>query len=180
MWIKNLQKSTQLVVAVGSLVALSAQTQNPPPVSSSQVMTVNADSIQATLLELKVSFDSVKDADDLMSYHIRDGESTLCSIYQYTEGDDKEITSLGFTVGFDIPSTLLWRRVNEWNSTNRFAKVHLDAEGDPFLTQDIYVAGGVSQENLSVNIVRFIAASKKFQKEVLGREVPPKLDPTRP
>lgn len=55
--------------------------------------------------------------------------------------------SVQFVTGFDLEDGLAVGRVNHWNRENRYAKVYLDREGDPFIEFDVNLEGGATEAN---------------------------------
>lgn len=56
--------------------------------------------------------------------------------------------SLQFLQGFDLPKGTSYQMMNDWNATKRFGFAFLDDESDPFVTMDVNMAYGVSEDNL--------------------------------
>ena len=56
---------------------------------------------------------------------------------------------------------------NAWNSENRFSKVFIDDEKDPFLVDDLRVTG-LPPAEVERSLKEFKASLDLFEKEVLG------------
>lgn len=52
----------------------------------------------------------------------------------------QDCTSIQFALGYDLETPLTAARVNDWNRQNRFGRVFIDDEGDPFLRMDAVMA----------------------------------------
>jgi hypothetical protein len=64
-------------------------------------------------------------------------------------------SSLQFWTGFGADASLNLKFVNAWNSQWRFAKAALDAQGNLLFTQDLFLDGGVSADNIKTNAALF-------------------------
>lgn len=157
-----------LALTVTSVIAGGGQS-TPAPTQS--VITSLSDTvIEASIRRAGYGFEKEEDSDGLMSFHLIDEEENLvCSIYQYRSSEGGAPDSLGMTIGFDLRTGMLWRPTNAWNESNRYAKVHLDRDNDPFLTDDLDVSGGVTPTTLDNAIKRFAEASLKFQEAHVPR-----------
>lgn len=146
------------------LVLLPSQ---DPPAQPAVVSSLTDQTIQAVLDQMKLQFKSDVDQDGLTAFHIMEGETLVCSIYQYRADKESPVQSLGFTTGYDMASGMIWQAANRWNSENRFAKVHLDDEADPFLTYDVSVKGGVTQAYLAECLKTYLQSLKTFESEFI-------------
>lgn len=79
-------------------------------------------------------------------------EGSTFAIYFYDCSDTavRSCKSIQFAIGFDMAQGTTTAHVNDWNRRNRFAKVYLDDENDPWLEFDVNIEGGVTQANLRV------------------------------
>ncbi|HYE41762.1 MAG TPA: YbjN domain-containing protein [Caulobacteraceae bacterium] len=57
--------------------------------------------------------------------------------------------SMQFSAGFDMVKPVAPEKVNEWARTKRWARMHLDEEGDPFLSRDVNLAPGGTTESFA-------------------------------
>jgi hypothetical protein len=68
------------------------------------------------------------------------------AIYFYDCVDD-QCKSIQYSIGFDTQNGVSLELMNSWNRANRYAKAHVDDEGDPFLKYDVDLDGGVTPAN---------------------------------
>lgn len=57
--------------------------------------------------------------------------------------------ALQFSAGFDLKTALTPAAANKWNRENRYLKVYLDDDGDPYVQYDVNVNAGRTVEGLS-------------------------------
>jgi hypothetical protein len=63
-------------------------------------------------------------------------------IYFYDCDAAKRCKALQFSAGFDLKQGLTLAKANEWNRKNRYLKVYLDDDGDPYVQYDVNVNAG--------------------------------------
>ena len=84
---------------------------------------------------------------------------TKFSVYFYGCQDKKDCTSIQFSAGYDLGEGISAERVNEWNLKKRYAKAHIDDEGDPYLEMDLnldYEGVGVENFEDSLDVWRLL------------------------
>lgn len=69
-------------------------------------------------------------------------------IYFYDCDEAKRCKALQFSVGFDMKEGLTLEKANEWNRKNRYLKVYLDDDLDPYVQYDINVNAGRTMSGL--------------------------------
>jgi Putative bacterial sensory transduction regulator len=69
------------------------------------------------------------------------------SIYFYGCENARNCLSIQFSSGYDMPNGVSLQTVNDWNATKRFSFAYLDNENDPFLSYDVNLYGGVTEQN---------------------------------
>ena len=70
-------------------------------------------------------------------------EGTTFKIYFYDCDEAKlRCKALQFSAGFDLKTPLALEKANEWNRKNRYLKVYLDDDGDPYVQYDVNVNAG--------------------------------------
>ena len=85
------------------------------------------------------------------------------------DGGATFITSIEVMATFATKDKLGLSAANDWNSTNRFSRCSIDAQGQPSLATDIIVAEGVTQETLKTTLNLFMMSTRKFDTEVLAK-----------
>ena len=68
-------------------------------------------------------------------------EGQTFKIYFY-DCKDERCKALQFSAGFDLKTPLALEKANEWNRKNRYLKVYLDDDGDPYVQYDVNVNAG--------------------------------------
>lgn len=155
-----------------TLIAL-AQSQETPQASTAQsgiLHTVSKDLLREALKPLGLNWIEKVDSDGLTSFHMQEGETVRFTLYQYRNSDAEPVTSLGISAGYSLQVPVTASKINDWNGTTRFTKAYFDNEGDPFLTQDLDLAGGVSLKAITEFVRSFHTAQPQFEKQVLGRQ----------
>ncbi len=104
-----------------------------------------------------------KDEEGLTSFHVYEGERLVLSVYQYTDAANGPVTSLGLTIGRRAERKLEPSLVNKWNATRRFTKAFLDEEGDPMLSSDLTIKGGVTPETVREWTRSFASSAKEYE-----------------
>jgi hypothetical protein len=87
--------------------------------------------------------------DPLVRFRI---EGLMCLIFFYGVENGRS-DSLQFSAGFTIKPAL--SKVNEWNAKKRFAKAHLDSDGDAIVQMDFELDGGVTKEFIQEQLKRW-------------------------
>jgi hypothetical protein len=75
-------------------------------------------------------------------------EGQTFKIYFYDCNDAKRCKALQFSAGFDTKEGLKLEQANEWNRKNRYLKVYLDDDQDPYVQYDINVNAGRTMSGL--------------------------------
>jgi hypothetical protein len=75
-------------------------------------------------------------------------EGQTFKIYFYDCNDAKRCKALQFSAGFDTKEGLKLEKANEWNRKNRYLKVYLDDDQDPYVQYDINVNAGRTMSGL--------------------------------
>lgn len=83
---------------------------------------------------------SKDDGGDPMIDSAADGHNF--KIYFYDCDAAKRCKALQFSAGFDLKQGLTLAKANEWNRKNRYLKVYLDDDGDPYVQYDVNVNAG--------------------------------------
>ena len=142
------------------MVALAPQAAPPSTVAEAD--------IEVILKSLGWTVEADKDSEDMVNWNVMRGEEILFSIYQYRQGTDKtKISSLGYVSVWDLENGMPLEPANAWNSENRFSKVFIDDEKDPFLVDDLRVTG-LPPAEVERSLKEFKASLDLFEKEVLG------------
>lgn len=71
------------------------------------------------------------------------------SVYFFGCDSSKGCNSIQFSAGYNLNTPLTLDKVNAWNSTKRFAKVHLNSKGLPVIRMDVNTDYGVTADNLA-------------------------------
>lgn len=89
----------------------------------------------------------LKTADDGEVYVSSATDGVNFQVYMY---DCKGVrcASVQFHTSFDFDDAMPPVRANEWNTKKRYAKLHVDSEGDPILQYDANLSPGGSYEAL--------------------------------
>ncbi|WP_165184892.1 YbjN domain-containing protein [Caulobacter soli] len=69
-------------------------------------------------------------------------EGQTFKIYFYDCDATKRCKALQFSAGFDMKEGLKLEKANEWNRKNRYLKVYLDDDNDPYVQYDVNVNAG--------------------------------------
>ncbi|MCJ8159487.1 YbjN domain-containing protein [Sphingomonas sp. LaA6.9] len=73
-------------------------------------------------------------------------------------------TTIQFYTGFKDVKNVSLDKINEWNSTRRFARAYVDRDGDPVIEMDVDMDfAGIPRENFYANLDIFIASIPKFR-----------------
>lgn len=90
-----------------------------------------------------------------------DGITTIVQFF----GGAPEFESVQFYAGFLADSSSTVQRMNEWNSTYRFTRAYIDAEGDPALEMDLnFTFGGISERQLEDSLALWELSVVTFHK----------------
>lgn len=85
-------------------------------------------------------------SDDPLINSAADGQTF--KIYFYDCDEAKRCKALQFSAGFDLKEPLKLEKANEWNRKNRYLKVYLDDDGDPYVQYDVNVNAGRTMAGL--------------------------------
>lgn len=85
-------------------------------------------------------------SDDPLINSAADGQTF--KIYFYDCDEAKRCKALQFSAGFDLKTPLKLEKANEWNRNNRYLKVYLDDDGDPYVQYDVNVNAGRTMAGL--------------------------------
>lgn len=88
------------------------------------------------------------------------------SVYFYGCKQGKACRSIQFSAGFNTEDGVELAVANDWNMRNRFGKVYLDDERDPFIEQDITMAGGMTDEMFADNLRFWELVISDFKKHI--------------
>lgn len=69
-------------------------------------------------------------------------------IYFYDCSEAKRCKALQLSAGFDMKQGMTLEKANEWNRKNRYLKVYLDDDLDPYVQYDINVNAGRTMAGL--------------------------------
>ncbi len=167
---------TALVTAVCSLaiagIGIAPQeappkTPQPNPTTASQTITSITDAELRDILASvpftgSVTIREEKDNEGLTAFYVYEGEAILLALYQYTDQPGGPVTSLGVSVGNRLSRVADLRRINEWNSNNRYVKAYVDREGDAMLSADLLLSPGVTKLTIREWIRMFGSFSHEF------------------
>ena len=64
------------------------------------------------------------------------------NVYFYDCSPEKRCKALQFSSGFDLKTPMKLEQANEWNRKNRYLKVYLDDDSDPYVQYDVNVNAG--------------------------------------
>ncbi|RJF85339.1 YbjN domain-containing protein [Sphingomonas cavernae] len=79
-------------------------------------------------------------------------------------GGKSGCTTIQFYTGFKGVGAVPLERINEWNSSRRFARAYVDKDGDPVIEMDVDMDfDGIPRENFYANLEIFIASIPKFR-----------------
>lgn len=141
----------------------------PQPNPSSVTQTVSTindadlrDILAGVPFDSPVTIREEKDNEGLTAFYVYEGESILLALYQYTEKPGGPVTSLGVSVGNRLSRVADLRRINEWNSNNRYVKAYVDREGDAMLSADLLLSPGVTRLTIREWIRMFGDFSHEF------------------
>lgn len=128
------------------------------------LVTVNE---QQLLTALKAEGESVESNDDgtgKMRFDVRfNGHEAV--LYQFTDSDPRgSTTSLTLAAGFQTSSAADLKKVNAFNTENRFSKAFIDADGDLFLVADLDLHGGVTMATIESFVRRFKESVNTFMR----------------
>ena len=70
-------------------------------------------------------------------------------VYFYgCNSEHRRCKNIQFAAYFTGVSRMSEDRINDWNRKYRFGKAYLDREGDPFITMNVNLYGGVTRKNM--------------------------------
>lgn len=88
-------------------------------------------------------------------------------VYFYGCSGGADCTEIQLGAGFDLPDGMTLEAVNEWSSQNRFNRVYLDEEKDPFIRYDVNLAeGGISPELFKEILANYERRLADFQEHI--------------
>lgn len=114
------------------------------------------------LSEVNTTIREEKDDEGLTAFHVYEGQTLLCSLYQYRSVAEGPVTDLGITAGHVAAKAIDVKRINQWNSSTRFSKAFLDEEGDPMLASDFELAGGTTKAGVQAWIKSFAKSARSY------------------
>lgn len=82
--------------------------------------------------------------------------------------DNKACQSISFYAGWDM-NTVTPAQIADWNLNKRFAKAYLDKEGQPAISMDVNLQGGVTTANFEDNIDWWQTLMAGFKTDVLDK-----------
>jgi G:T-mismatch repair DNA endonuclease (very short patch repair protein) len=95
---------------------------------------------------------------------------TKYAIFFYGCRDGGSCKSLQFVASWKTGKKFTLEKINEWNRKKRYAKAHLDDEGDPVIKFDVEIEYGMSRRNLDECLKDWELALIAFRKELLDSE----------
>ncbi|MGL4309030.1 MAG: YbjN domain-containing protein [Paracoccaceae bacterium] len=122
---KDICNLATLAVLLGALPAMAENLTAGDPQSIVEVM-------QSEGYVAKLTTDDL--GDPKIESRISD---TTYSVYFYGCERGKDCASIQFSAGYDIDGNLDFEKANGWLRDNRYARVIVDDEGDPFLRMDV-------------------------------------------
>lgn len=100
------------------------------------------------------------DSGDPLIKNRTDGVAWSIYFYGCTKGAD--CSSVQLSSGFQLTKKPTLQKINEWNMTKRWSKARLDKEGDPIISHDINMRGGIPRANLEATISTWTDTMKEF------------------
>ena len=132
------------------------------------VAQVTPSDIRTLLDDLKVTYKEDRDSDSMTCFSMAGGRDPIL-LNLRKDGGATFVTSVEMTTTFSTKDKLGLSAANDWNSTTRFSRCSIDAEGKPALSTDLIVAEGVTTESLKTTVQLFIMSARKFNTEVLAK-----------
>jgi len=87
------------------------------------------------------------------------------SVYFYGCRDHRDCTSIQFSAGYTLDSSMSAARANEWNRNQRFAKVFVNDDGNAILRMDMTMEGdGSGRRNFQYSLDFWRLQTEKFEK----------------
>ncbi|MBO9623072.1 MAG: YbjN domain-containing protein [Sphingomonas sp.] len=88
-------------------------------------------------------------------------------VFFYNCTDHKACATVQFHIGYDLSTSPGLQSINEWNSSQRFGRAHLDKENDPILEMDLDLDdGGMSQALFEDNLEFWASVVGRFEKHI--------------
>lgn len=91
---------------------------------------------------------------------------TNFSIYFYNCERGTNCQSIQFFVAYDLEDGTSLERINQINTRNRFTKIYLDDENDPYMELDVNLAFGVTHENLADTLEWWLLSMGELEREL--------------
>jgi hypothetical protein len=137
-----------------------------PPVVAGGLIDANNPQVIADLMQ-KAGYRAVLTTDNIGDPKIDSSAGGAdFSIYFYGCEGGQNCLSLQFSSGYDMPDGTTLGTVNDWNATKRFGFAYLDNENDPFLSYDINMTYGVSEQNFLDSLSLWDTIIADFQNHI--------------
>jgi hypothetical protein len=136
-----------------AIIALAAATALAAAAGATQAQAIHKDGmtgpeVAAWLQNAGYKAELTKDdSGDPMINSAAEGQSF--KIYFYDCDATKRCKALQFSAGFDLKQGLTLAKANEWNRKNRYLKVYLDDDGDPYVQYDVNLNAGRTMPGLT-------------------------------
>ena len=85
--------------------------------------------------------------------------------YECNKGTQR-CKSFQFAAGFTVDPKMALSKVNEWNRTQRFGRLYLNQQSNPWVETDVDVEYGATTEALVNDVVRWILVMDTFRKYI--------------
>jgi hypothetical protein len=159
--------------ALGSIPAW-AQNAEPPAVQPGPppgfLLSLNTEQLQAVVADLELPYEARREADGSTTLVI-EFPTAEASLYQYI--DNRRLVGLRLSAGYATRTKPTAEVVNAFNRRNRFTKVFLDDDKDPFLVMDLDVGSGLTRSALMEFFEEYERSIAVFESTVLNRRPAP-------
>jgi hypothetical protein len=156
-----------MLVAFGA-VALARPHLSATPTDLHLIAQVSPSDVRSVLDELKATYKEQKEVDGTTVFLVSGPRDSIL-IYLHRDGNAGFVTSLEATTTYSVKDKLSVSAANDWNSSNRFSRCSIDADGRPTLATDVIVGSGITRESLSASVNLFLMTAKKFEAETLAK-----------
>jgi len=94
-----------------------------------------------------------------------DGSTFKILFYNCT--DHKNCGTIQFHSGYDLDETVSLEAINKWNSSQRFGRAYVDAQGDPIIQMDVDLDdGGMSKALFTDNLEYWTSVLDQFEEHI--------------
>ena len=158
-----------LAVLAAALVAVpvAAQAQGANALISAQDPAALAEAMELGGYPVEMTTDSFGDPLIRTEYS---GWRGSVVFYGCDEESHEGCDSIQLSVAFDRATPMPPELVNELLSTERFISIHLDDEGDPWVTWDILTANGIPRAVLMRALLLFSQQTETVSERVFAEE----------